>query len=149
MPPSPKQEKELLDQWIKDGAEYAKHWAFVPPSSPKVPTGRKGWNRTPIDAFISDNHAKHDLKPSPEADKYSLVRRLYLDLVGLPPTPEQADAFVFDNRPDAYEKLSINYSSLLITEKNGEESGWILPAMLTAMDTRRTGPVLFGLTEIG
>jgi hypothetical protein len=115
-----KQEKELLDQWIKDGAEYAKHWAFVPPSYPKVPTGRKGWNRTPIDAFISDNHAKHDLKPSPEADKYSLVRRLYLDLVGLPPTPEQTDAFVFDNRPDAYEKL---IDQLLQSSHYGEKWG--------------------------
>ena len=110
----------MLDQWIKEGAKYDKHWAFVPPSSPKVPTGRKGWNRTPIDAFISDNHAKHDLEPSPEADKYSLVRRLYLDLVGLPPTPEQADAFVFDNRPDAYENL---VDQLLRSSHYGEKWG--------------------------
>jgi hypothetical protein len=100
-----KQEKELLDQWIKEGAEYAKHWAFVPPASPKVPGGKKEWVRNPIDAFISNNLSKNGLNPSEEADRYSLVRRLYLDLIGLPPTPEQADAFVFDNRPDAYERL--------------------------------------------
>ena len=82
-----KQEKELLDQWIKEGAEYAKHWAFVPPASPKVPGGKKEWVRNPIDAFISNNLSKNGLNPSEEADRYSLVRRLYLDLIGLPPTP--------------------------------------------------------------
>ena len=115
-----KEEKELLDQWIKEGAEYAKHWAFVQPSSPKVPTGRIGWNRSPIDAFISKNLAKHNLRPSPEADKYSLIRRLYLDLIGLPPTPEQVDAFVFDNRSDAYEK---RVDQLLQSPHYGEKWG--------------------------
>ena len=98
-------EKDLLDQWIKEGAEYQKHWAFTPPASPKVPEGKKGWVRNPIDAFISDNLSKNNLNPSKEADRYSLVRRLYLDLIGLPPNPGQADAFVNDKRPDAYERL--------------------------------------------
>ena len=115
-----KEEKELLDRWIKEGAEYAKHWAFEPPASGKVPEGKKGWIRNPIDAFISDNLSKNDLNPSEEADRYSLVRRLYLDLIGLPPTPEQADAFVFDHRPDAYERL---VDQLLQSEHYGEKWG--------------------------
>ena len=57
------QEKELLDRWIKEGAKYDKHWAFVKPVSPKVPTGQKGWVRNPIDAFISNNLSKNDLNP--------------------------------------------------------------------------------------
>ena len=115
-----KEEKELLDRWIQEGAEYAKHWAFEPPASGKVPEGKKGWIRNPIDAFISDNLSKNDLNPSEEADRYSLVRRLYLDLIGLPPTPEQADAFVFDHRPDAYERL---VDQLLQSEHYGEKWG--------------------------
>ena len=115
-----KEEKELLDRWIKEGAEYAKHWAFEPPASGKVPEGKKGWIRNPIDAYISDNLSKNDLNPSEEADRYSLVRRLYLDLIGLPPTPEQADAFVFDHRPDAYERL---VDQLLQSEHYGEKWG--------------------------
>ena len=114
------QEKELLDRWIKDGAKYDKHWAFVPPASPDVPVGTKEWVRNPIDAFISENLSKNDLKPSEEADRYSLVRRLYLDLIGLPPTPEQADAFVFDNRLDAYERLA---DQLLQSDHYGEKWG--------------------------
>ncbi|MEK9634012.1 MAG: DUF1549 domain-containing protein, partial [Opitutae bacterium] len=113
-------EKDLLDQWIKEGAEYQKHWAFEPPASPKVPEGKKAWIRNPIDAFISDNLSKNNLNPSKEADKYSLVRRLYLDLIGLPPNPEQADAFVNDKRPDAYERL---IDELLASPRYGEKWG--------------------------
>ena len=113
-------EKELLDQWIKEGAEYAKHWAFVPPTSPPVPQGIKSWNRNPIDAFISENLKSKKLTPSKEADRYSLVRRLYLDLIGLPPTPKEADAFIFDNRPDAYRKL---VDQLLSSTHYGEKWG--------------------------
>ena len=113
-------EKDLLDQWIKEGAEYQRHWAFEPPASPKVPEGKKAWIRNPIDAFISDNLSKNNLNPSKEADKYSLVRRLYLDLIGLPPNPEQVDAFVNDKRPDAYERL---IDELLASPRYGEKWG--------------------------
>ena len=113
-------EKELLDQWIKEGAKYAKHWGFVTPTSPPVPEGIKSWIRNPIDSFISENLKSKNFTPSEEADKYSLVRRLYLDLIGLPPTPEQADAFVFDNRPDAYQKLA---DQLIASNHYGEKWG--------------------------
>ena len=92
----------------------------MPPASPRVPVGKKEWVRNPIDAFISDNLSKNGLTPSEEADRYSLVRRLYLDLIGLPPTPEQADTFVFDNRPDAYENL---VDHLLQSSHYGEKWG--------------------------
>src|SRR5204863_2250155 len=70
---------------------------------PKV--GQAGWPRNAIDYFILERVEKAGLQPSPRADRYTLARRLYLDLIGLPPTPEEADAFVHDAAPDAYEKL--------------------------------------------
>src|SRR5207237_957962 len=78
-----------------------KHWAFRPPVRPAVPAGG-AWAKNPIDAFILARLQKEGLKPSPEADKVTLCRRLYLDLVGLPPTPQEVDAFVKDDTPDAY-----------------------------------------------
>ena len=113
-------EKDLLDQWIKEGAKYEKHWAFVPPIASAPPAKNSKWERNGIDSFILENLEKHDLKPSTQADGYSLVRRLYLDLIGLPPTPEQADAFVGDKRPDAYELL---VDDLLASPRYGEKWG--------------------------
>ncbi|MBT3567976.1 MAG: DUF1549 domain-containing protein, partial [Opitutae bacterium] len=113
-------EKDLLDQWIKEGAKYEKHWAFVPPVASDPPAKDSKWERNEIDSFVLENLTKHDLKPSAQADGYSLVRRLYLDLVGLPPTTEQADAFVSDKRPDAYERL---VDELLASPRYGEKWG--------------------------
>jgi hypothetical protein len=99
-------QKETLKRWVAAGAPYQQHWAFIPPTRapmPKVKLTR--WPRNPIDAFILAKVEQAGLKPSPEADRYTLVRRVYLDLIGLPPTPEEADAFVNDRRPDAYERL--------------------------------------------
>lgn len=110
-PPSAKlplssKDKEVLRKWIASGAEYKTHWAFVKPVQAKIPEVKDtGWPKNEIDYFVLAHLEKEGLKPSPQADKYTLVRRLYLDLIGLPPTPEQADAFVNDASPDAYEKL--------------------------------------------
>ena len=112
------EEKELLDQWIAKGAKYDTHWAFVPPFQPKVPAVQSKWVSNPIDAFVFKNLQEKKLKPSPEADRYTLVRRVYLDLIGLPPTPEEADAFVNDQSPDAYERL---VDQLLASERYGEK----------------------------
>lgn len=104
-PLSPAQ-KEILKRWIAGGAEYSPHWAFLPPAKKSPPrVSDKTWPRNPIDQFVLARLEKEKLRPSPRADKYTLARRVYLDLIGLPPTPEQADAFVNDNSPDAYEKL--------------------------------------------
>src|SRR5262249_62245447 len=79
------------------------HWAFRPVSRPAVPSPRLGPARNPIDAFVLARLEKEGLTPSPEADKVTLLRRVTLDLIGLPPTLEEVDAFLPDDRPDAYD----------------------------------------------
>ncbi len=109
-PPSTKKsltaaEKQLLTRWIAEGAEYQRHWAFVKPVLPNVPVLKeKAWGRGVIDAFLLDRMKKEGLKPSPEADRYTLARRVAIDLTGLPPTIEMVDRFVNDKRDDAYEQ---------------------------------------------
>jgi hypothetical protein len=99
-------EKVTLKRWIGEGAEYQRHWAFVPPVRPAVPkTTREGWGRNPIDRFVLAKLEKLGLSPSPEADRYTLARRVALDLTGLPPSLESVDRFVLDKRPDAYERF--------------------------------------------
>ncbi len=99
-------QKAILDKWIEQDAPYDQHWAFKKPQSAPLPEVKKAdWSRGAIDRFVLARLEAAGLAPSPEADKYTLVRRLYLDLIGLPPTPEEADAFVNDASPDAYEKL--------------------------------------------
>lgn len=111
-------EVALLRQWIDEGAPYESHWAFDPPTRPQVPTfGGDEWTINPIDHFILHRLQEEKLAPSPEADRYTLVRRVYLDLIGLPPTPEQADVFVKNNDPRAYETL---VDKLLKSEHYGE-----------------------------
>src|SRR5262249_7015223 len=90
----------------KPTAGEANHWAFQPPQRPSVPAVRHtSWVRNPIDNFILARLEKEGLQPSPEADRVTLLRRLSLDLLGLPPSPEEVEAFVNDPRPDAYERL--------------------------------------------
>ena len=94
-----------LKRWIAQGGKYAKHWAFVPPVRPNLPPVKNAaWVRNPVDRFILARLEKEGLAPSPEADKITLLRRVTLDLTGLPPTPEEVAAFVADKSPDAYEK---------------------------------------------
>ncbi len=105
--PLSESQKQTLERWIASGAGYALHWAFVPPKRPNIPNSviRKTKNENPIDSFILARLEREGLRPSAAADRYTLVRRVYLDLIGLPPTPEEADEFVNDSRPDAYERL--------------------------------------------
>ncbi len=106
-----------------DAADVKDHWAFKPPTRPTLP---KPDARNPIDAFIRAGLAKEGLKPSPEADRVTLCRRLYLDLIGLPPTPKEVDEFVADTRADAYERL---VEKLLASEHYGEKwARWWLDA---------------------
>ena len=103
---------DLLRRWIEQGAPYSKHWAFVTPKRPAVPAvTSKGWPRNPIDLFILARLEKEGLKPSPEANRETLIRRLALDLTGLPPTLSEVDAFLKDKSPDAYEKAVDRYLS--------------------------------------
>lgn len=105
LPLTPEQ-KQILKQWVSAGAEYREHWAFVAPRQVPVPqVKRTKWPRNAIDHFVLARLEEERLKPSPEADRYTLVRRLYLDLIGLPPTPDEVTAFVQDKSSQAYEKL--------------------------------------------
>lgn len=99
------EERELIRIWIEQGATYEPHWAFTAPKRPEPPQVRNSeWVRNPIDAFALARLEDEGLAPSPEANRETLVRRIFLDLTGLPPTPEETDAFLADNRPDAYER---------------------------------------------
>jgi hypothetical protein len=95
-----------LSEWIDDGAKYEPHWAYIPPQRPPLPTVvGSHLLRNPIDCFLLARIEKAGLEPSPEADRATLVRRLYLDVTGLPPSPTQIDDFAADTRSDAYEQL--------------------------------------------
>jgi hypothetical protein len=99
-------QKRILREWIAAGAPYERHWAFLPPVRTPRPAGAGSeWSRNAIDDFILARLSAAGLEPSPPADTYTLVRRVYLDLIGLPPTPAEADAFLADPSPDAYERL--------------------------------------------
>ncbi|MDZ4829121.1 MAG: PSD1 and planctomycete cytochrome C domain-containing protein [Phycisphaerae bacterium] len=98
-------EKALIRRWIEEGAHYESHWSFAPPSRPAVPQVRDtSWPRGTIDAFILAKLERTNVTPNPETDRATLLRRVFLDLTGLPPTPEELDAFLADVRPDAYER---------------------------------------------
>ncbi len=100
------EQKKLLERWINEGADYQTHWAFVAPAKPAEPTVKKAeWARNPIDRFVLAKLEQQGLLPSPEADRATLIKRLSVDLVGLPPTPAEVDAFITDADPQAYEKL--------------------------------------------
>lgn len=106
---------ELIRRWIAGGAEWGEHWAYVCPSRPPVPKlptfegpaaqGIERFVRNAIDHFVLEKLCEKRLAPSPEAERATLIRRLSLDLTGLPPTPEQVAEFVADDSDDAYEKL--------------------------------------------
>ena len=97
----------LLTRWIEQGATWQKHWSFIPPKRPDLPKDLREtkWVRNPIDAFVLQRLEREGLKPSVEADRATLLRRVSLDLTGLPPTPAEVDAFLADASPNAYEKV--------------------------------------------
>ncbi|HEX6961736.1 MAG TPA: DUF1549 domain-containing protein, partial [Lacipirellula sp.] len=100
------EQREILRRWIAEGAKYEKHWSFIPPVKAVLPeVSQPAWVRNEIDRFVMARLDAEGLKPSPEADRRMLVRRLYFDLTGLPPSAEEVEAFVNDDSPDAYERL--------------------------------------------
>ncbi len=121
-------EVELLRQWIDEGAAWQTHWAFRPLSLPEIPTA-KSLNhkdtdrplRNPIDHFVRQKLQENKIKASPEASRSTLIRRLSLDLTGLPPTPQAVDDFVTDTSTDAYEKL---VDRLLDSHAYGQRMAW-------------------------
>ncbi len=95
----------LLTEWIDQGAEWKEHWAYLTPEEPEIPENDYEWGVNPIDQFTLDKMLENGLSPSEEADRYALIRRVSLDVIGLPPSLEEVDKFVNDNSDDAYEKL--------------------------------------------
>ena len=114
---------ELLKRWVDQGAKWAQHWAFVPPQRPEVPKvhSSKFKVHNAIDNFILARLDKEGLKPSPEASRETLIRRVTLDLTGLPPTPAEVDAFLVDTSPNAYEQV---VDRLLKSPRYGERMVW-------------------------
>lgn len=105
--PLAEEDVELIGRWIDEGARWEKHWAYIPPDPVIQPPdiAKEYWAITPTDQFIYAKLEKKGLAPAPEADPATLLRRVHFDLTGLPPTPEEADRFLEDDRPDAYERL--------------------------------------------
>src|SRR5439155_20876524 len=125
---------ELLRGWIASGAKYQTHWAYIPPQRPALPAVKDAaWARTPIDRFVLARLERQGLRPSPPASRETLIRRLSLDLLGLPPTPAEVDAFVNDASPDAYERL---VDRLLSSPHYGERWGrhWLDAARYADID---------------
>src|SRR5262249_51535573 len=134
MPPAGKlarEETEAIKDWINQGAHWpasssavktsaATWWSFRPIVRPEVPKLASDWVRTPIDAFVLQKLNANGMKPAHEADRRTLLRRVYSDLTGLPPSPEEVKAFLADTTPDAYEKV---VDRLLASERYGEKWG--------------------------
>jgi mono/diheme cytochrome c family protein len=111
-------EIDLLRRWIAQGAPWEAFWSFIPPKSPVVPRVREQDRvRNPIDSFVFSRLEREGLRPSPEADKSTLIRRVTLDLTGVSATPAETDAFLADKSADAYEKV---VDRLLSSPRYGE-----------------------------
>ena len=112
------EQKEILKRWIEQGASWKQHWSFVPTARPAFPAVKtKAWIRNPIDQFILAKLESAGLQPAPEADRRTLIRRVSLDLTGLPPSPKEVEAFVNDKSKNAYERL---VDELLASDRYGE-----------------------------
>ena len=119
--PLSEQEVALLRRWIEQGAAWEVHWAYRPLDKPKRPSVQNAsWPRNDIDYFVLGKLEHAGIEPSPPANRYTLIKRLYYDLIGLPPTPDEVDAFVADASPKAYENL---VDRLLASQHFGERWG--------------------------
>ena len=111
-------EIDLLVEWVRQGARWQRHWAFIKPARPSLPQIKnRSWPKNAIDHFTLERLEREGMAPSPEADRATLIRRVSLDLTGLPPTPREIDDFLNDQLPDAYEKV---VDRLLASPRYGE-----------------------------
>jgi len=119
------EQKKLLERWVQEGAVYNTHWAFVKPKRPASPSVKnKEWIRNPIDAFVLSKLEQAGLAPSPEADRTTLIKRLSIDLTGLPPTPAEMEGFLADKSETAYANV---VDRLMASRHFGERMalGWL------------------------
>ena len=108
----------LIQKWIEQGAPWQQHWSFIPPKRAVFPSVRNtNWIRNGIDYFVLKRLETEGLHPANEAARETLIRRVSLDLTGLPPSPEEIDTFLLDNTPDAFEKV---VDRLLASPRYGE-----------------------------
>jgi uncharacterized protein DUF1549/uncharacterized protein DUF1553/concanavalin A-like lectin/glucanase superfamily protein/cytochrome c len=111
-------EVDLLVEWVRQGARWQRHWSFITPIRPSSPQIKnKGWPKNAIDHFVLERLEREGVEPSPEADRATLIRRVSLDLTGLPPTPREVEDFLADESPNAYEKV---VDRLLASPRYGE-----------------------------
>jgi cytochrome c553 len=141
-------EKATLLRWIEQGAAYKKHWSLITPAKPNLPSQYdSSWVKNDIDRFVGAKLREKGFTPNPEADKTTLLRRVSLDLTGLPPTPAEVDAFLADKSPNAYEKVvnrllgSVHYgehmaASWLDLARYADTHGYQLDVMRTAWPYR-------------
>ena len=115
--PLAEEEIELLSRWIEQGAKWQNHWAFVKPEAVEVPDLTSAWIKNEVDQFVLHKLKENDLQPSPQADKASLLRRVSLDLIGLPPGPEEVEDFLEQENANAYEQV---VDRLLASPRFGE-----------------------------
>ena len=147
-------QKQLLKAWVdRRCAPTREHWSLVPPRRPPLPavsSKHKSWPDGAIDRFILARLEAEGLEPSPEADRPTLMRRLSLDLTGLPPTPAEVDAFVADKRPDAYERAGRSAAGLAaLWRADGAWTGSTRPAMPTRTAITSTAIATCGPGAIG
>ena len=115
-------QKATLKAWVDSGAKWGEHWAYEPPKPVAVPKVKQtNWPRDPLDAFILTRLERDRLKPSPAADRITWLRRVTLDLTGLPPAPKDVGAFVKDKSPKAFETV---VDRLLASPRYGERMAW-------------------------
>ncbi len=150
-PPLSPQQIALLRRWIKQGAQWEDHWAFVAPKPQPLPAVKRAdWVRQPLDRFILARLEKESLEPSPEAEKAELLRRVSFDLTGLPPTAEEEAAYLADSSPNAYEKQVDRLWLHPATANVGPQCGWTWHDMRTLKATRKIlsvpvcGPIATG-----
>ena len=128
--PLSKEKIALLKEWIASGGKFKSHWSLIPPRRPALPTVNSSWPRNSIDTFVLSKLKERGLTPTAEADKTTLIRRLTLDLTGLPPKVDEVRRFLADRSPAAYEKL---VGRLLDSPRFGEHMAW------TWLDAARYG----------
>lgn len=143
-------EAAMISQWIKEGAQYRGHWAFEAVRRPAIPdVQNKAWPKNPVDSFVLARLEEEGILPSSQAQQETLARRVSLDLIGLPPTLADVDAFVNDRQEGATNGMSIDCWQANILVNAWRSNGSTLQGMPTVMVIKPTRVAAIGRGEIG